>query len=507
MTAINDSSLRLNLANLQVTQNLLDQTQLRLATGRRVNSALDDATNFFAAFELSNEASDISNLVDNLGQNIQAIQEAQNGLDAITNLLEQAQTITSQAFDAGAFQPDTILSEQILADNPVAFFPLNETSGAFAVNQITTTSVGDGFLQNGIGLGAPELFPFGGETSLQFDGVDDRIIIPNSTDINLSPVSERTIELTFNADDTGPRQVLYEEGGGINSIAIYIEDGQVFFNVAADGLFGPFNVSTGIEAGETNHVALTFDAPSGVFRGFLNGTEVGFGAIPADLPPHSGGIGIGRLNGSTIFADGPQGGGGAAFQGRIANVAIYNEALPTSSIQERADSVLFNEGISLEFEQNLALIKEQIDQLSRDASFRGNNLLRNGTVTSIFSQGGGTELVTEGENITTQGLNLEDSSITSRASAEETQQRLQFALETVRDFNRTLGLDLGVISTREDFLSQDANIRVEGADQLTLADLNEESARALSLQAAQQFVFNTFSSVTTSRQVLLDILF
>ncbi len=84
------SAMQANLLSLQNTQKLLDQTQLRLATGLKVNSALDNPVEYFSAQGLNNRASDLSNLLDSMGQAIQTVQAANNGITAITSFLQQA---------------------------------------------------------------------------------------------------------------------------------------------------------------------------------------------------------------------------------------------------------------------------------------------------------------------------------------------------------------------------------------------------------------------------------
>lgn len=93
------ASLRSNLLSLQGTQKLLDQTQLRLATGKKVNSALDNANSFFASQSLTNRANDLSRLQDGIGQSIQVIKAADDGITAITAFLEQARAIAQEALD------------------------------------------------------------------------------------------------------------------------------------------------------------------------------------------------------------------------------------------------------------------------------------------------------------------------------------------------------------------------------------------------------------------------
>lgn len=94
------AAMRSNLLSLQSTQKSIDSTQLRLATGKKVNSALDNPQNFFASNALQNRASDLNRLLDGIGQNIQVIKAADNGISALTKLVEQADSVANQARDA-----------------------------------------------------------------------------------------------------------------------------------------------------------------------------------------------------------------------------------------------------------------------------------------------------------------------------------------------------------------------------------------------------------------------
>ena len=91
------AGVRSNLLQLQQTSELMTRTQTRLATGKRVNSALDNAINFFTAQGLDNRANDLSSLLDSMSNAINTIQAANNGLSAITKLVQSAQSLVSQA--------------------------------------------------------------------------------------------------------------------------------------------------------------------------------------------------------------------------------------------------------------------------------------------------------------------------------------------------------------------------------------------------------------------------
>jgi flagellin len=93
------AALRTNLLSLQGTQRLLDSTQLRLATGKKVNGALDNANAFFASQSLTNRANDLSRLLDGIGQGIQVLKAADEGIKTQTAFLEQMQAVAQEALD------------------------------------------------------------------------------------------------------------------------------------------------------------------------------------------------------------------------------------------------------------------------------------------------------------------------------------------------------------------------------------------------------------------------
>src|SRR6202011_5766017 len=94
------AAVRQNLLSLQDTAALLSTTQNRLATGNKVNSALDNPTNFFTAQGLNNRASDINNLLDSIGNGVQVLQAANPGLTSLQKLVDTAKSIANQVLQA-----------------------------------------------------------------------------------------------------------------------------------------------------------------------------------------------------------------------------------------------------------------------------------------------------------------------------------------------------------------------------------------------------------------------
>lgn len=93
------ASMRSNLLSLQQTQSLMDTTQERLSTGKKVNSAIDNPSSYYTAQSLTNRASDLSSLLDSMGQAVQTIQAANEGIEAITDFVQQAKALANTARD------------------------------------------------------------------------------------------------------------------------------------------------------------------------------------------------------------------------------------------------------------------------------------------------------------------------------------------------------------------------------------------------------------------------
>ncbi len=94
------SSVRQNLLSLQSTAELLSTTQSRLSTGKKVNTALDNPTNFFTAQSLDNRASDINNLLDGIGNGVQVLQAANTGITSLQKLVDSAKSVAQQVLQA-----------------------------------------------------------------------------------------------------------------------------------------------------------------------------------------------------------------------------------------------------------------------------------------------------------------------------------------------------------------------------------------------------------------------
>jgi len=126
-------AIRSNLLALQHTADLQARTQGRLATGKKVNSALDNPINFFTASALTARAGDLGNLLDSVSNAIQTLNAANNGITSLTKLVQNAQAIVQQAQQSGATTATYTGTVSGLT-----------AASSFSVTSANTITIGDG---------------------------------------------------------------------------------------------------------------------------------------------------------------------------------------------------------------------------------------------------------------------------------------------------------------------------------------------------------------------------
>ncbi len=178
---------------------------------------------------------------------------------------------------------------------------------------------------------------------MKFDGVNDYFIIDNATDINTGTTSERTFALVIRTgSDITSRQMIYEEGGTVRGINVYIDNGSIylgFWNDTNDGDGRQAFVSTNtpVSASTNYYITLVYDysnytgpsGPNGFLRGMINGTAFSFsGTTTSRLYSHPGNIGLGAMNNGTCYHDNScPNSNGNYYGGDIFEFIAYNSAI------------------------------------------------------------------------------------------------------------------------------------------------------------------------------------
>ena len=124
---------RQSLTAIKSTAMSQQQQQLKLATGKRVNSAIDNPVNFFTSQGLSNRARDLSSLLDSIGQATKVIEAADKGIKALTKLVESAQGSARQALQSTSTTNKVIGTENDLTASTTL---VSATAGSFTAGKI-----------------------------------------------------------------------------------------------------------------------------------------------------------------------------------------------------------------------------------------------------------------------------------------------------------------------------------------------------------------------------------
>jgi flagellin-like hook-associated protein FlgL len=195
------ASVRQNLLSLQSTADLLSTTQNRLATGKKVNSALDNPTNFFTAQGLDNRAKDISNLLDGVSNGVQVLQAANTGITSLQQLVDTAKSIANQVLQTtvGYSPKSTVSSAAAL--------------GGTATNLVdgVTIKAGDVLAIAATGGGTATSITFGANESLaQLNAT----LAANNLSASLDNANKLVITTTNDAASSTIGAVTYTNTGG-----------------------------------------------------------------------------------------------------------------------------------------------------------------------------------------------------------------------------------------------------------------------------------------------------
>jgi flagellin len=530
------ASVRQNLLSLQSTASLLATTQNDLATGNKVNSALDNPTEFFTAQGLNNRASDINNLLDGIGNGVQVLQAANTGITSLQGLVASAQSIANQVLQSpvGYSTKSNVTSGAVTgatADNllgtPAAFASASATAGATITDSDTATTVS----------GATKLS--GGTTST--DGLGTSLTATSTLSVNGQTITFSTSAATSTSATGG---VINITSGTVQDVldaidkvtgtfgtgsASTIASGKITLNtgttsdlsvsgtsLAAIGLTTPVTQArTGgttalggltLTIAATNSsstlTSLTFGTGNGQISSLnqLN-TALAANDLQASIST-TGQINIVTSNNAASSTVGAIGGtavstSGAAFaslaSGGTPPVLDPNSQATRASLVAQYNNVL-----------------QQINTTSQDSSFNGINLLNGDTLNLTFDETGASKLAITGVTFNdaglglsglTQGTDFLDSNSANAALASLTQ-----ASTTLRTEASSLGSNLSIVQIRQDFNKNLINVLQTGASNLTLADTNQEAANSQALSTRQSIAVSALALANQSQQSVLQLL-
>lgn len=175
---------------------------------------------------------------------------------------------------------------------------------------------------------------------------------------------------------------------------------------------------------------------------------------------------------------------------------VASSALSTSSTTDRSS-----------YSTQFSTLLSQIDDLAKDSGYKGTNLLQSNDLTVNFNEDSSSSMTVSGFDSDSGGLNIDAAANSWAGDTDITASMtdLDNALNTLRSKSRTLSSNMSVITTRQDFTNNLVNILQTGADNLVLADMNEESANLLALQTQQSLGINSLSLSSQSAQSILRL--
>ena len=150
-------------------------------------------------------------------------------------------------------------------------------------------------------------------------------------------------------------------------------------------------------------------------------------------------------------------------------------------------------------------ILEQYNFLIRDASYKGINLLEGQNLKINFNEDRSSKIDVNGVKADSESLGLKTKEWKTAEDIEKAISELEEAINTLRSFASEFGNYYSIVTTRQDFTENLINVLEEGADKLTLADMNQESANMLALQTSQQLAINSLSLASQASQAVLRL--
>ncbi len=463
------AGVRSNLLSLQKTADMMSSTQSRLATGKKVNSALDNPNNFFTSQGLSTRAKELNSLLDGIGGATKTLEAADNGIKAITKLVESAQSTVRQAQQAN----NTSSATQIQG---LASVDTSGSSGANVKERVENqTLTALGFTQPG--------------------GGNDSNITITSTDDN---GNTKTFDLQQHFTASGKT---FLDGNGAEAGDADYTVKNLVDDINSSGVATASITDDGrLDIKATGNKSLQFvafdqDATDGTAQADATSvaTKLGF-ATNANVngDDGAGGTAVTDPGGTAVtFADGSAGSDGDTLT--ITNQAKKSDADNKELVTQ------FNE------------ILDQIDELSADASFNGVNLI-NGSgsdLTVAFNEkrdSGKSELKINSVDLSASGLKVTDASSLGSDEANLKLDALGDALTSLRKQSSTFGSNLNTVKIRQEFTKDSINTLQTGADSLVLADTNEEGANMLALQTRQSLSTTALSLASQADQAVLRFL-
>ena len=581
-----NANMRSNLLSLQNISGQVSLTQNRLATGLKVNSAIDNPSSFYTAKSLNNRATDLSTLLDSMEQAVSTVKAANTALEAGSELLAHAAALANSTLDTTVI-PSFHDMQALVGDSGTVVTSAQELKDAVnsgvkticvygEINYFENETIG---LKSGQKLVGTEYFTgyTGNEkfSKINFKGNNERAIECRENTIS-------DLALNFDCTSTTRGNLISKDGNAKLNIsnldlnlssldatsgnlqgAIRAENGELAIdgtiNVNGTGAFGggltTFECHTTIKNGAIVNIKSTSSRyENNSFMIYRNSVVDLYGTI--------------NCNGRTYF-------GYTEYDNNTLN--IYNGAtlnttgnftIYTSRTEETRNKINFEAGSRLNINDKYGLVStistgttilgnttyaiditsknltatsglvktsnttdwnnfppnnvkknndtnkaaksykkliNQYDELMNDASYKGINLLKGNDLSVMFNEDRSSSLVVNGADMSSSSLGLTTFEWQTQGDIAQSLSEIADALSSIRSFTTELGNNYSILTTRQNFTDSLINVLTEGADNLTLADMNSESATMLALQTRQQLAVNALSLASEATREILKL--
>jgi flagellin len=527
-------AVRSNLISLKTTADMMVSTQNRLATGNKVNSALDNPSSWFTAKGLSNRAGDLNSLLDSMANGVKTLEAADNGLSSMTKTLESMQSTLRQARQDKSFQTESYtldtkaISEDITSAALADASKLTFRGGAFGEDTEVDLGLVKGAAATAtIGIAAATFDLDEAADGLNFSinvngGGATAVTIRGSAAADTITVDAGTETFTMNVAN-GAAVTTEELAKALNG-GFAAENIEVKVGVDADNKL----TFTGPVAEDHNEASI--DLTVGVIQNGTTGTALtlgnfGFAATDAtEVTTKEYAVKtvdelVASINASNSEFAGKIRASNDNGKLRIENQSTQKLEIDGVSAMGAVDGTtadaadILGNSVRVGLSQQFNELRDQLDKIADDASFNGINLLRGDKLSITFNETGTSsiDIQTEnGETVNSANLQvsttLEETSMDSDATIDAELGRLKAALNDVRSQASSFGSNLSIVENRQAFTKAMINTLEDGAGNLTLADMNTEAANLLALQTRQSLSQNSLSLASQADQSILQLI-
>jgi flagellin len=484
-------SIRSSLLTLQNTAEMQTKVQERLATGKKVNSALDNPTNFFTAASMNRRGNDLSSLLDAMSNGIKTLEAANTGMTSITKVVETMRAYVRQARQDKSFKGVSYTMTAAASGN------LSFSGGAVGASPVSVaipapTGVVAATL-TGTGAGAT----LGGAPAaitIQAAGLNGGVAVSVGTLAAADTIAQAATKINAALDAAT---------GGDGGVSVDGSSGQLVFTSSSG-----------------NNITLAGD----------NATLVSAGFAAANRVSTNGNVGQASIDSLVTTINGTS---GLTDKIRASNDGgkLRIENLSTESLSvvgATATAVTGGTGsgntttvggndVRKSLIAQFNELRRQLDKIAGDSGFNGVNLLKADKLKVIFNESGTSLLEIQAKDVNgnVRGISTDANSLDiGIADATEFSDddaldarldKLSNSLTVVQTQASSFGSSLATVQIRQEFTKLMINTLQTGADNLTLADTNEEGANLLALNTRQQLSQTALSLASQASQAVLRL--